>query len=78
MKLIRLKHEMDDNYTIMSLNDAFIKAIAMSDSCSCEEEVFENKILEAINSFENKGDRDKFLSIIKDDFKKKVMVISRE
>lgn len=73
MKLIRLKHEMDDKYRIMPLNKAFIEALSLSDGRANEMEEFESNLLKQISSYETKEDIEFFLSIIKDEYKETVI-----
>lgn len=67
MKLIRLKHSMDNEYRVLSLNEAFMEALSLSEGCSCEQEVFETELRNFLNNHME------FLDKIKDDYKEDVI-----
>lgn len=73
MKLIRLKHEMDKEYRVRPLDDAFMEALNLSSGCSNNVEEFEYYLLGLIKNCKNSQERDMFLSIIKDEYKISVM-----
>lgn len=67
MKNIRIKHTMDNEYRIVSLDEAFKEALSLSEGESCEQEVFESNLLALINSNED------FLNGITDEYKERVI-----
>lgn len=65
---MRIKHEMDKKWREMDLNDIFIEALEMADSCSCELEVFHSELLNIIRL------NPSFLDSIKDDYKESIII----
>lgn len=73
MNLVKVKHCMDDEFRIMTLDEAFLEALSLSNGCASEVGEFENDLLKSINSFIEKGHEDEILSIIKDEYKMSVL-----
>lgn len=73
MELIRLKHEMDKKYRVMSLDEAFLEALSLSSGCANEVEEFGYSLYKQINGYNTEEEKELFLSIIKREYKESVI-----
>ena len=65
--MIKIKHVMDENFKEVTLDSAFLEALALSEGCSCEAEKRDNNLLELLNK------HPEFINNIKEEYKYSVL-----